>query len=120
MALLLREQRARVAADRDRLDLIVAADAVDDLLILGPDHRAEHRVLAVEPRRRAVRDEELAAVRAGPRVRHREDAGLVVLEPADELVAELVARAAAAVAVRAAALDHEIGDHAVEREAVVV
>src|SRR5215471_3685375 len=90
IALLLREQRARVAADGDRFDLVLATDAVDDLLIVRTDDRAEHGVLAVEPRRRAVRDEELAAVRARPRVRHREDAGSVMLEPADELVAELV------------------------------
>ncbi len=53
----------------------------------------------------------------GPGVRHRERAldDLVVVE----LVLELVAGAAGADALRAAALDHEVGDHAVEDEPVV-
>ena len=53
----------------------------------------------------------------GPGVRHRERAAddLVVVE----LVLELVAGAAAAGAGRIAALDHEVGDHAVEDDAVV-
>jgi len=39
---------------------------------------------------------------------------------ARELVLERVPRPAGAVTARAAALDHEVGDHAVEHEAVVV
>src|SRR6185312_14721251 len=37
-----------------------------------------------------------------------------------ELVLELVARAAATAAFRATALDHEVGDHAMERQAIVI
>ena len=69
---------------------------------------------------RRVRDEELRAVGARAGVRHREDAGAVVLERRVELVAELVARAAGAGAGGVAALGHEALDDAVERDAVVV
>ena len=55
----------------------------------------------------------------GPRVRHRQQVGLVELQLGVELVAELVARAAAAGAGGVAALDHEAVDHAVEHGAVV-
>ena len=62
-------------------------------------------------------DEELRAVRVRPRVRHRERAAddLVLVE----LVLELVAGASRAGPERAPALDHEVRDHAVEREPVV-
>ena len=95
-----------------------AADAAHDVHAGG--HLAEHRVAVVEVRRRAERDEELAAVGVGPAVGHRQDAGLVVPEPRVELVGELVAGAADALSQRIAALDHEAVDHAVEDDAVVV
>ena len=62
-------------------------------------------------------DEELRAVGVRAGVGHRERAAddLVVVE----LVLEGVARAAGAGALGAAALDHEVGDHAVEGEPVV-
>ena len=80
---------------------------------------SEYRVLAVEPRRRHERYEELRAAGVRPRVRHREHAGLVVAQPLAELVLDDVARAAGAVALRAAALDHELVDDAVEGQPVV-
>ncbi len=76
-------------------------------------------MLAVEVRLRGVGDEELAAVGVRARVGHREHAALVAQRVALRLVAEGVARAARARALGAAALDHEVGDHAVELQAVV-
>ena len=108
------------AVERDRRRRPVAAvavderDAVDD--VLSRRHLPEDGVLAVEPRcRLGGDDEELRAVRVRPGVRHRERTldDLVVVE----LVLELVARAAGADALRTAALDHEVGDHAVEDRA---
>src|SRR3954468_13419580 len=81
-------------------------------------HLAEHRVLAVEPRRGVGRDdEELRAVRARPGGGHGQRAAhdLVVVD----LVLERVPGAARAGARRVAALDHEVLDHAVEDHAVV-
>ena len=91
-------------------------DLVGD--VLAARDLAEDGVLAVEPRRRVGGDdEELAAVRVRPGIRHRERAplDLVVVE----LVLELVAGAAGSRPLGATALDHEVRDHAVEDEAVV-
>ena len=93
------------------------ADARDD--VHARDDFAEDRVTVVEVRRRPERDEELAAVGAGPGVGHREDAGLAVAARRVELVGELEPRATHAVAHGAAALDDEAVDHAMEDEAVV-
>src|SRR3954466_11517195 len=93
--------------------------ALDRVDVLHPVRDLpEHRVLPVEPGSfRRGDDEELAAVRVRPGVRHRERApdDLVVVD----LVLERVAGAAGAGAERAAALDHEVLDHAVEDHAVV-
>src|SRR5437867_2014291 len=91
-------------------------DFVDDVHARGD--LPEYGVLPVEPWALVRRDdEELAPVRIGPGVRHREraaDDAVVV-----RLVVERVAGATGAVALRAAALDHEAVDHAVESKAVV-
>ena len=58
--------------------------------------RAEDAVLVVEVRRRPVGEEELAAVRAGAGIGHRQGAGRVVAQRRIELVIELVAGAAGA------------------------
>src|SRR4051812_14892048 len=78
----------------------------------------EDGVLAVEPRTCFRRDdEELAPVRVRPGVRHCERAAV---DPVlVELVLELVAGPAAAGPRRVAALDHEVGNDAVEDQAVV-
>ena len=76
-------------------------------------------MLAVEPGSRDVGHEELAAVGAGARVGHGEETGAVVLQAGGELVGELVAGAAHAGAGGIAALNHEVGDDAVEGDAVV-
>src|SRR5437660_4490294 len=134
--------RARVmsiasAPDRRRLNVLVGQlDALDRLVLdrpvigagLGPfdridgihalGHPAEHGVLAVEPRRGLGRDdEELRAVRIRARVRHCQGTTLDLVLV--ELVLEGVPGAAGARALRAAALDHEVRDHAVEDEPVV-
>ena len=67
-----------------------------------------------------MRDEELAAVGARTRVGHGQDAGDVVFEVGRAFVGKLVARTTGAGALGAAALDHEIIDHAVENEIVVI
>ena len=91
------------------LDLFDDAEPADDL--------AEDDVLVVQPVRLLRRDEELRSVGARPRVGHREDAGLGVLQ-LEVLVGKLLAvdgAAAGAVAIReVAALDHEVRDDAVE------
>src|SRR5439155_2289989 len=114
----------------------IELDALDELLVTGTvlrvrrgglqlvdhvhavGHLAEHRVLPVEPWALGGRDdEELRAVRVGAGIRHRQrtayDAVLV------RLVLERVAGTAGSRSLRAASLDHELLDDAVEREAVV-
>jgi hypothetical protein len=77
-------------------------------------------VLVVEPRRRRERDEELAAVSVRPAVGHGENPGLVVPQLRAELVGEGETGAAGSLAQRIPALNHEIGDDAVENGAVIV
>src|SRR5215204_2837527 len=110
------------AVDRDRLAGTVAAvavdagDLVDDLHPGG--HPAEDGVLPVQPRRRlGGDDEELAPVRVRAAVCHREGAARDPVLVG--LVLELVAGAARPVSARAAALDHEVRDDAVEGDPVV-
>src|SRR2546427_7114129 len=106
------QRRVAGFARRRAANLVDETHARDDL--------AEDAVLVVEPRRRHQRDEELPAVGVGPAVGHRQNARLVVAQLRVELVGEVVARASGALAERIAALDHEIGYHAVEDRAVVV
>ena len=85
-------------------------------------HLAKHGMLAIQMRRGCQGDEELAPVCAWSTVRHGEDALLGVTERVVELVLELAAEdglAAAAGAGGVAALDHEVGDDAVEDDVVV-
>ena len=58
--------------------------------ILAASDLSEHGVLAVQPIGGDMRDEKLAAIRVGPRIRHRQEARLVELAAALELVLELV------------------------------
>ena len=81
---------------------------------LAFDDFAENRMLVVQPRCGGNREEKLAAVGAGSGVGHGELAGLVVLQRRMKFVGESIAGATSAVATRAAALNHEIGDDAVE------
>ncbi|KAI0560751.1 hypothetical protein FGB62_101g018 [Gracilaria domingensis] len=85
--------------------------------VQAADHRAEHHVLAVQPRGLLRADEELRAVGVGPGVGHGQRAGAQVLER-EVLVVELVAvdglAARAVVVGEVTALAHEVGDHAVD------
>ena len=76
-------------------------------------------VVVVQQRRGRHGDEELAAVGIGPGVGHREHARLGVLQLGVKLVGEFVSGTAAAGALRIAALDHEIRNHAMKNGAVV-
>jgi len=100
-------------------DLVALSDGVHDLLILVTVDGAEDGVLAVKPWRGDMGDEELATVRSGSRIGHREEAWAVVLEAGSKLIGEFVSGTSHSSAGRIAALDHKIGDHAVEGDAVV-
>lgn len=103
---------ARLGAER--FQLLHHIHALDD--------RAEDDVSVVQPRRLHGRDEELRAVRVGPRIRHRHYAWSRVLQ-GEVLVGELhpVDRLAASAVVvgEVTALAHEVGDDAVESGALV-
>jgi hypothetical protein len=97
------------------------AQLLDDLhATLDP---SKDGMLAVQPRCRRKRYEELRAVRIGAGVGHAENARAAVLEVRRDLVFELVAVdgiAASPRARRIPALDHEVGNDAVEYEVVEV
>jgi hypothetical protein len=76
-------------------------------------------VAAVQVRGGGERDEELRTILVGAGVRHREHSGDIEVQRRIDLVHELVARAAGAVALRIAALDDEAWQHAVELQSVV-
>ena len=112
----------RLMQDRgDGLVVVVAFDAGD-----GGDHQdgvgvalAEDGVLAVELGDGVLGDEELGAVGVGAGVGHGEASGDGEGERGIELIVEVVAGVAGAVARRVATLDHEAGDDAMEGESVV-
>src|SRR5208282_228511 len=79
----------------------------------------EDGVAVIQPTRRRKRDEELAAVCTRARVGHRQLAGLVERHAFSEFVFELVAGSAGAGAKRTAALDHEVRNDAMERQAII-
>lgn len=103
--------------DRDGLDEVASFDGVDDILTFC--RFSEDSVLAVEVWRGAMRDEKLRAVRIRSGVCHGEHSGLVVAAVRFALAFELVAGVACSGAKRAAALDHEVRNDAVERKSVV-
>src|SRR5450631_1186473 len=102
----------------DSADLVhhVAAGLVCDL--------TEDRVLSLQMRRRARRDEKLRAVSAltaaDAGVGHGQDVGLAEVLVRADLVVERVAVATHAAALRAPTLNHEARDDTVEGQAVVV
>src|SRR5262245_59988998 len=90
-----------------------------------PEHRlaalggAEQGVLAVQQWGMEEREEELAAVGAGAGVRRAQEARPVVLHAGGELAVEAITGSAHAAAERAAALRHELRDHAMEPEPII-
>src|ERR1044071_4791628 len=102
--------------DRDGLHAVALLDAVD--VLHARDHVAEHRIVAVEVRGGSIGDVELAARGVGVlAARHGHAAAHVLLLV--ELGLHRVAGAAGAVALGAAALDHEVRHDAMKREVVV-
>src|SRR5262249_6711679 len=111
-----------VHGDRRARTIAGIARHLGDLLsdVLAFDDLAKDGVLVVKPGGSRDGDEELASIGARTGVGHGEFACLRVLERGMKFVAESVTRSTAAAALRAAALDHKIGNHAVKHQAVVV
>jgi hypothetical protein len=82
-------------------------------------YAAENRVLAGEPERGDLGDEELAAVGVWAGVGHGQQPGAIELQLPNNLVNETITRAAGAVAKRIAALNHEFRDHPVKDRPIV-
>src|SRR5215467_13437031 len=88
--------------------------------VLAFHHLAENRMVAGKPGRGGHGDKKLASVGSGPGIRHGQFAGLVeFMRGALGLVLEFVSRAAHAGAAGIAALDHEVGNHAVKNSAAI-
>src|SRR5271157_6409643 len=88
--------------------------------VLALDHLTENRVAIIQVRCGSDGDEELAAIGAGAGIGHREFARLGMAQRWMELVREVVAGPPAPVSLRASALNHELRNHAVEDQAVIV
>ena len=104
--------------DADLVDLVALGDGVDHILPLND--MAKDGVFAIKMRRSLVGDEKLAAVCPGAGIGHRENPGAAVCQRRIDFVRELVARIARAGSQRAATLDHEVGNHPVKIQPVVV
>src|SRR5512143_3079811 len=106
-----------------RLQCIVPLDRVDN--VHSPGDLSENGVDAVQMPLRRMADEELAAPGVLAGVRHREGAGDVLVDVAVRLALDRVAGPAradgplAGLRIWVAALDHEVGDDAMEFGAVV-
>lgn len=80
-------------------------------------------MLPIQPWSRGEGDEELAAIRIRPAIRHAQYSSPSVFETRMYLIFELLAVDRAAPSASAggiASLDHEVRDYAVENDAVVV
>ena len=117
--LLLLEKSIRRIKDLDLQDLVSLRDRVDHILTLG--HLPKDGVLAVQPGSGNMGDKELAAIGDRPSgIGHREDAGFVMLEIRSAFIFKGVARAATTRSRGISPLDHEVGNHAVESDLVVI
>lgn len=103
--------------DANRLHGVALFDRVHDVLAF--DHFPKDAVTIVQVRLGFVSDEELGAVGIGSRVGHRQDTGSVVLELWMKFIFELISGTTTSAAFGTPALDHEVGDDAVEAQTVV-
>lgn len=101
----------------DGIDGVTLFDGIDDILTFGDF--AEDGVLAIEPGGSDVGDEKLASVGSGACVGHGENTGNVMLEVGAAFVFKFVAGTTATCSCRVSALNHEVGDDAVEGDAVI-
>ena len=118
MGLLVFVEIFRGVEDFDLFDFVALGDGIDDILSFG--HFTEDGVFAVEVRRGNMSDEKLAPIGAGAAVGHGENTRLVVFEAGSDFVAKFVSRAARAGSGGIAALNHEVCNHAMEGNAVVI
>ena len=84
---------------------------------------AENRMFSIQPRRRGQSDEELTSVGILAAVGHTEDTGTGMFQRGMDLIFEFIAVntcPSAPCACWVARLDHEVGDDAMEYDAVVV
>src|SRR5580658_7186684 len=93
-------------------------DFICDVLAL--DYFAKNGVAIVEMSRGGDGDKKLAPIGVRSGVGHGEFSGFRMLQGWMEFIGEGVARTAAPVSAGAAALDHELRNHAVESQAVVI
>ena len=106
--------------DRHGVYHVAPSDLVDDLLRGGVHDLSEDGVFSIKPGTRHMRDEELRSVGVWPGVSHGKHPrfGMAQLQ-SRRFIGEGVAGPTGAGALRATALDHEVVDNAVERQAIV-
>ncbi len=109
-----------VAFNGNTVNFISLLDAVYHLLVFLADHLAEDGMFLIQPIGGHMGNKELAAVGTWPGVGHGENAGFVVLQFGYEFIFELIPRPPGAAPIRAAALDHEVVDNAVEGKIIVI
>src|SRR5690625_696799 len=117
------------ALNKDRFDGAVAAigfnlpDCVNDVSRFLVSNRSKYRVLTQQPLRGRHGDEKLGAVsspaHANTRVRHGQHIGLVEVQFWVNFIVKHVARPAGSRSFRAAGLQHETANNAVEGQTVV-
>lgn len=112
------EQLVGGIEDFDGRNRVASANRIHDFQSLGDF--AKDGVFTIEMRRRAVRNEELAAIGRWSAIRHGKNAGFRMFERGSKFIDKRIARAARAGAVGIAALDHEIGNDAMELQSIVI
>src|SRR5579862_6541258 len=103
----------------DAVNLVALCNFIHDILSGLILHLAENGVFAVQPIGGNMGDEELAAVGVGACIGHGKRAGLVFAGIIFYFVRKLISRTARAGAGRVAALNHEVGNDAMEFDSVV-